>query len=99
MRKWPLITMNYTEVLLVLALEGSYVSQRSCTGRRERNRYYAKIKVSVFVNFAVDRLRNGGFRNFPFILVAVHFKSLTVYRNTRRAGCVLGHGRVGAIPT
>ena len=30
-RKWHPTTMNYTDVLLVLALEGSYVSQGSFT--------------------------------------------------------------------
>ena len=51
--------------------------------------------MSAFVNFEVDRLKkkkkNRRFCNFPFILVAAHFTSfedLTVYRNTRRVGCV-----------
>ena len=57
--------------------------------------FYAKIKVSAFVNFTVDCLKkmmkNRWFGNFPCILVAARFtsfESLTVYRNTRRAGCV-----------
>ena len=38
MRKWPPTTMNYTEVLLVFALVGSYynsICQGSCTREKE----------------------------------------------------------------
>ena len=63
---------------------------------QERNEsFYAKIKVSAFVNFLVHGLKkmmkNRRFGNFPCILVAACFtcfESFTVNRNTRRAGCV-----------
>ena len=54
--------------------------------------------MSVFVNFKVECLKKImmmmkklAFYEFPCTVVAVdftYFESLTMYRNTRRAGCV-----------
>ena len=51
---------DYTEVLLkhyrlYERIIRHFVDQGSCTDRKES--FYAKIKVSAFVNFEVDRLR------------------------------------------
>ena len=50
--------MNYTEVLLVLALEGSYYDSVVKDHALERKKMFcANIKVSIFVNFTVDHLK------------------------------------------
>ena len=68
--------------MILLAQDQALERKKSC---------YAKIKVSAFVNFEVKHLKMMKKSAVLYTVVAVNFtylESLTMYRNTCRAGCV-----------